>query len=177
MNGLNQKNKNSMKTINFDSKYLSNIEHKELTIEDRVKIINEVFNKKFDIKKPQHVDFNLFLRELNISATISDNQSFMTSIRRNLAESLLQKYHKLLDLNKKHIPEFKNLTKGEFRNLIEIHEFSESAKNGYFIDDDGVGYLATSTQRSKHQVEPSDFEYQPETIDMIKYTHVLWFNK
>lgn len=64
--------------------------------------------------------------------------------------------------------------------LMTIEEFSDSVEDGMFIDYDGDGRLATSTEVSNIYIVPSDFKKVIENLSpelKLKLTHVDWYNK
>lgn len=58
--------------------------------------------------------------------------------------------------------------------LRTLDEFVIDCEQGNFVDDDGVGYYATATHRSRIPAIPSDID--DGKIDR-RFTHVCWFNK
>lgn len=72
--------------------------------------------------------------------------------------------------------QIKTILPDELSLLIPISDFRNGCKANAFIDDDGIGYLATSTQVSNVVVSPSDMASDSDRNDM-RFTHVLWYNK
>jgi len=75
--------------------------------------------------------------------------------------------------------------------MMSVSEWIEYVNDGGFIDYDGFGYLATSTNESNLRVYPSyvlenmivkvsiDFE-EPNDIkqeDIKQFTHIIWYNR
>jgi len=61
----------------------------------------------------------------------------------------------------------------DYGDLIPWEEFQEDVKNGYLIDYDGYGRLATKTKASDMYITPSIAKEIKPGI----FTHVLWFNR
>jgi hypothetical protein len=55
-----------------------------------------------------------------------------------------------------------------------LEEFKECVRDGFLIDYDGFGYLATENEMSNITVYPSGLWSMQ--IDP-KFTHVVWFNR
>lgn len=53
--------------------------------------------------------------------------------------------------------------------------FKEAVDDGFFMDDDGHGILASATKASATRINPSDVDDLYEKPDWA--THVVWFNK
>lgn len=62
----------------------------------------------------------------------------------------------------------------DFGDLMTIEEFKGHVESGMFIDYDGTGYYATSTQESDLYARPSDI--RAGIIDN-RFTHIAWYNK
>jgi hypothetical protein len=62
----------------------------------------------------------------------------------------------------------------EYGDHMTLEHFKQNCEDGLFIDYDGVGYYATSTQESDIEVYPSDI-----TSGNINnnFTHIVWYNK
>lgn len=65
----------------------------------------------------------------------------------------------------------------DYGDKMTIDEWRKSVKNGYLIDYDGFGELATETQTSDMIIKPSHEKY----INWFKvkqhFSHVIWFNR
>ena len=60
--------------------------------------------------------------------------------------------------------------------LMTIEEFIENVLDGTFTNNDGSGYLATSTKGSNIEVSPTALMYG--TFYVPEWaTHVIWYNK
>lgn len=57
---------------------------------------------------------------------------------------------------------------------MTLAEFIEDCKDGYLIDDDGIGYYGTDTAESNLEISPSDVTEREYRTD---FTHVYWYNK
>ena len=55
-----------------------------------------------------------------------------------------------------------------------MKEFVNDCKEGYLIDYDGIGNLATSEQMSDIGVSPSTVQH---FANDDRFTHVMWFNR
>lgn len=62
----------------------------------------------------------------------------------------------------------------KYGDLMPLEEFIDYVEDGGFIDCDGSGELATSTQVSNVDISPSDIGW----IEIPEWvTHVVWYNK
>lgn len=62
-----------------------------------------------------------------------------------------------------------------YGSLYELESFIDRCHDGSFIDYDGTGYYATSTEMDRDaEVRPSDILKGKINHE---YTHVMWFNK
>lgn len=62
--------------------------------------------------------------------------------------------------------------------LMTLEEFQNDIRQGYLIDYDGVGVLATHTHvctGARHDVYPSSFNL--EEARAAGFTHVMWYNR
>jgi len=59
--------------------------------------------------------------------------------------------------------------------VMELMYFIEYVDNGYFIDDDGFGYLATKDLETDIEIEPSTIHEV--SGDHIEFKYVTWYNK
>jgi hypothetical protein len=58
--------------------------------------------------------------------------------------------------------------------LFTWEKFAQSARDGYFIDYDGFGELATATQKSEIAISPSEVDA---VVRPAWATHVVWYNR
>lgn len=73
--------------------------------------------------------------------------------------------------------EFKDIP--DYGDPMPIDAWIECVRDGFFIDYDGHGYLATETQMSNVRIYPSDFakSWFLEKAGKGEFTHVIWFNR
>lgn len=64
-----------------------------------------------------------------------------------------------------------------FGKHMTMKEFKETCLSGAFNDDDGFGYYATSNRMSKKVVHPSNVNHHTIDMNVLSFTHVVWFNK
>lgn len=64
----------------------------------------------------------------------------------------------------------------DYGDLFTLDEFMQACKEGCFVDYDGAGNYATSTQMTDIEIRPSDVTKCTRPI-YKEYTHVVWFNK
>lgn len=62
----------------------------------------------------------------------------------------------------------------DYGDLMTCEEFKDAVDEGSFVNDDGSGYYATTTEMSRVEARPSDVRKHGFRRD---YTHVVWFNK
>jgi hypothetical protein len=61
---------------------------------------------------------------------------------------------------------------------MTLGDFMSSVDNGGFVDDDGIGYLATEEEMSSIPAVPSKMSRKNKVVQVPKWaTHVVWFNK
>lgn len=80
----------------------------------------------------------------------------------------------------------------EFSDVMLLDEYFDAVDGGWFIDDDGFGYLSTNCEESNLRVYPSnsknrtigkvsyEFEFDSKHIPkeiMDKFTHISWYNR
>lgn len=62
----------------------------------------------------------------------------------------------------------------DYGDLLELEKFNGLCRSGGFLDSDGFGRYATSTQESSIDASPSDFV---QGVYRKDFTHVVWYNK
>jgi len=63
----------------------------------------------------------------------------------------------------------------DYGHLMTLEEFKDAIRCGAFIDDDGVGVLATADYSTDHQISPSAISTDKELPEWV--THIVWYNK
>ena len=63
-----------------------------------------------------------------------------------------------------------------FGELIPFNLFSDYVVNGSIHNDDGIGYYATETEKSRLQFKFFDFDDENK-LKKYKFTHIMWYNK
>ena len=63
-----------------------------------------------------------------------------------------------------------------FGELIPFNLFTDYMVNGSICSDDGIGYYATETEKSRLPFKFFDFD-DDKKLKKYKFTHIMWYNK
>ena len=63
-----------------------------------------------------------------------------------------------------------------FGELIPFDLFTDYMVNGSICSDDGIGYYATETEKSRLPFKFFDFDDEKK-LKKYKFTHIMWYNK
>lgn len=73
---------------------------------------------------------------------------------------------------------FTGIPSPEYCAKMSLGDFISSVDIGGFVDDDGIGYLATEGEMSSIPAVPSKMNRKNKVVQIPKWaTHVVWFNK